>query len=286
VDPTSVAGGGGGVVRSVSGQAERGAGDLVLGVYGAGGGRQYVGVDRAGDDGCIVWEGVERQGRRIRMERYLFAEFYTIIGMIEEFFDAKRFVLNTERMKHLQKYGYSGLELEDNSSEIKAILNNEENIGNEMDLGILEILGIQLFRRYFFVSTYQFFVNILGNFCKRVEDELHPFNEKRSCIYDYRNYLKTNVAKINIPPDNLWRTITIYNKLRNCIVHHDARVISDQKGNALCNYVKDHPFLHFEEIDGEIIDEIFFDKGFCEEAMDNFEIFLAKLDDQLNDYPY
>ena len=51
MDPARAASGGGGVVRGVSGQAERGAGDLVPGVYGAGGGRQYVGVDRARNDG-------------------------------------------------------------------------------------------------------------------------------------------------------------------------------------------------------------------------------------------
>jgi hypothetical protein len=29
--------------------------------------------------------------------------------------------------------------------------------------------------------------------------------------------------------------------------------------------------------------DIFFDKGFCEEAMNNFELFLVNLEDQLND---
>ncbi|MBU2611496.1 MAG: hypothetical protein KJ606_11235 [Chloroflexi bacterium] len=48
-------------------------------------------------------------------------------------------------------------------------------------------------------------------------------------------------------------------------------------------YAEGHPFLHFEEIDGEISDEIFFDRGFCEEAMNNFELFLASLKEQLND---
>jgi hypothetical protein len=127
---------------------------------------------------------------------------------IEEFFDAKRFVLNTERMKHLQKYGYSGLELEDDSSEIRDILNNDENIGNEIDLDILEILGIQLFRRYLFVATYQFFERAFIRFCRRAEDELHltSFNEikGKSCIDKCRTYLTTKVSKIKIPPDNLW----------------------------------------------------------------------------------
>jgi len=55
VDLAGAAGGDGGVVRGVSGQAERGAGDLVAGVYGAGGGRQYVGVGFAGKNGENFW---------------------------------------------------------------------------------------------------------------------------------------------------------------------------------------------------------------------------------------
>jgi hypothetical protein len=50
------AGGGGGVVRGVSGQAELGAGDLVPGVFGAGSGRQYVGVGCAGKNGDFFGE--------------------------------------------------------------------------------------------------------------------------------------------------------------------------------------------------------------------------------------
>jgi hypothetical protein len=127
------------------------------------------------------------------MEKYLFAEFYTIIGMIEEYFDAKRYVLNKERMKHLQKYGYSGLELESDNPEVLAILNNDENNRNEMDLAILEILGIQLYRRYFFVAIYQHFESILIHYCRRVEDELQmdAFDETkgRSCIEKCKNYL-------------------------------------------------------------------------------------------------
>jgi len=62
MDPSGVAGGGGGVVRGLSDQAERWAGDLVAGVNSAGGDGQYVGVDRAGDDGEIFW-GMIGDGR-------------------------------------------------------------------------------------------------------------------------------------------------------------------------------------------------------------------------------
>jgi hypothetical protein len=220
------------------------------------------------------------------MEKYLFAEFYTIIGMIEEYFDAKRYVLNKERMIHLQKYGFSGLELETENPEIRAILNNEENIGREYDLDILEILGIQLYRRYFFVATYQHFESILIHYCRRVGDKLQlgAFDETkgRSCIDKCKNYL-TKAERIEIPPESSWRTVIIYNKLRNCIVHHNALVGSYQVGGTLQKYVESSPLLHFTEIDGEMDDEIFFDKGFCEEAMDFFEMFLEKLDEQVDD---
>ena len=89
--------------------------------------------------------------------------------------------------------------------------------------------------------------------------------------------------RIEVPPESLWQTVTIYNKLRNCIVHHNALVGSYQVGGILQKYVEGHPLLHFTEIDGEMDDEIFFDKGFCEEAMDFFELFLERLDEPVDD---
>jgi hypothetical protein len=206
--------------------------------------------------------------------------------MIEEYFNAKRFVLNKKRMKHLQKYGFSGLELETDNPEIRAILNNDENIGNEMDLDILEILGIQLYRRYFFVATYQHFENILIRYCRKVGGKLQlgAFDETKgkSCIEKCKIYL-TKAGNIEIPSESSWKTIIIYNKLRNCIVHHNALVGSYQVGGILQKYVENHPLLCFTELDGEMDDEIYFDKGFCEEAMDFFEDFLDKLDEQVGD---
>jgi hypothetical protein len=220
------------------------------------------------------------------MEKHLFTEFYTIIGMIEEYFDAKRVVLNKERMKHLQKYGYSGLELETDDPVIRAVLNNDENIGNEMDLDILEILGIQLYRRYFFVATYQRFENILIRYCRRVGDELHldAFEKTKGSgdLDKCKTYLK-KAERIEIPSEEVWRTIFNYKKLRNCIIHHNAQVGSYQVGGTFRKYVDGNPLLKFSESDGEMDDEIFFDKGFCEEAMDFFEKFLERLGEPVDD---
>ena len=62
MDPTGVAGDGGGGCRGIFRMAGGGDGDLVPGVYVTGAGSQYVGVDRAGDDGEIFW-GMIGDGR-------------------------------------------------------------------------------------------------------------------------------------------------------------------------------------------------------------------------------
>ncbi len=220
------------------------------------------------------------------MKTYPFTEYFTIIGMIEEYYDAKRLVLNEKRMQHLQKYGYSGLELETDDPEIRAVLNNDENYDNELDLGILEVLGIQLYRRYFFVATYQRFEYILIHYCRRVGDKLNlgAFEETkgRSCIEKCKNYL-ISAGTIEIPSESSWKTIIIYNKLRNCIIHHNALAGSYKVGDIIQKYVESHPLLSFPEVDGEMDNEIFFNRGFCEEAMDFFEQFLDNLQEQVVD---
>jgi hypothetical protein len=171
------------------------------------------------------------------------------------------------------------LELEHENTEIKDILKNEGDYG----LSFFEMISDMILRRYIFVATYQFFENRVTWFCNRIGDKLNLISfkdiHKPNIIDRCRTYL-TEVAKINILPESLWQTISNYNKLRNCIVHSEGFVDSDQKGDALRKFAKDHPFLYYEEMD----DQIYCEKGFTEEAIRNFGIFLANLEEQLKDY--
>ena len=246
--------------------------------------------------------GVRNENAYARKEKdmFYFSEFSTLIWMLEEFFDNKRFALNMERMKHLQKHGLSGLELDDyENPEVRDILNKDENIDIEMDLGILESMGIQIFRNYFFVAIYQHFEDILIGFCTKSEDKQDQIGFKdiygKNCIDKCKTYL-TKVAKIKIPPEILWQKISTYNKLRNTIIHNNSIIDSSQRGEELRKFAKGHPLLYLYndiyEDNKELLEygeispgvenfDLILEKGFCEEAIDDFDLFLTDLKEQI-----
>lgn len=216
----------------------------------------------------------------------MFGLFRTILAMMEEFYEKKRFELNFARMKQLQKYGYSGLEVDDLSPEVRDILNNDENGIYDDELDVLEVLGIQLYRSFFFVSTYQYFESQLIQRCEKFGEDLNnPYakGQKKNCLENCRAFLR-NVPQVNVPSEALWDLMVKYNKLRNVIVHSSSVISLAEKGDLLRDFVNSNLFLHFPDLDeqkevfGDIEYSVIFDQVFCEEAIDNFELFLETLD--------
>jgi hypothetical protein len=216
---------------------------------------------------------------------YMFPEYRIVLGMVEEFIESKRSAINVARMKHHERQVLSGLELGIDNPEIREIMREDEddnNIGNEVDLMVLDCLGVDLLRGYLFVAVYQYVENLLASHCERLGKELNliPFKEykeenKINIIEICRKYL-TEVAKGNAPSSDLWDTMSVYNKLRNLIVHGEfSSKRYEYKMTAIRKFAKSHPLLEYEE-DGDD-GMLTLSKGFCEEAINDFEEFLHDL---------
>jgi len=213
----------------------------------------------------------------------MFEEYRIVLEMIEEFIETKGHAIMLARMKHLQSHGLSGLELEIDNPEIREILQEEENVGNEVELMVLDCLGVDLLRGYLFVAVYQYVENRLTSHCERLGKELNLilFKEykeenKINIIEICRKYL-TEVAKKNAPSNDLWDTMSIYNKLRNLIVHGDFSSKSyEYKMTTIRKFAESHPLLIYEDMDNDY-GMITLSKGFCEEAINDFEEFLKNL---------
>jgi hypothetical protein len=213
----------------------------------------------------------------------VFPEYRIVLDMIEEFIETKRYGINVARMKHLQTHGLSGLELEIDTPEINEILREDDNIGNEVDLMVLDCLGVDLLRGYLFVAVYQFVENRITTRCEWVgkTKNLIPFKDykeanKINFIEICRNYL-SKVAKINAPSTDLWDTMSVYNKIRNLIIHGEfSSKRYEYKMTTIRKFAESHPSLIYEDMDDDY-GMITLSKGFCEEAINDFEKFIHDL---------
>jgi hypothetical protein len=172
-----------------------------------------------------------------------------------------------------------------------------------MDLVILESMGIQIFRSYFFVAIYQHFENLLIKLCNEKENNPDLINFRdiygKNCIDKCKTFL-TKVVKIRLPDETPWQKMSNYNKLRNIIVHNRSQIDSSQRGNEILKFAKGNKSLYLlndlyednkEQFEygemNDVIDnyEIILEKGFCEEALDDFDLFINSLEDQMKNQP-
>jgi len=209
----------------------------------------------------------------------MFKEFTMRAEIIEELIGKKTIEHNINKMKFLQEHGYSGLELKRTDEEIAKILYDLSDMDDDFDLFLELSIFEQVLRSNLFVETYQSFELEFIHCCSNVAKKTHQLavkniNEKNTLIR-CREFL-TKVAKINIPADQLWKKISGYYILRNCIVHSDAKVTNDT-WDFISDLFEAYPLLYYNNIDRRI----YLLKGFCEEAIQNSDLFLKDICYQL-----
>jgi hypothetical protein len=105
---------------------------------------------------------------------------------------------------------------------------------------------------------------------------INEANRIERCI----TYL-TKVAKIKIQSEYLWHTISLYNILRNKIVYAEGCIDATEKEwKTFRDYTESNPLLTFEDCKDDS-GAIALERGFCKEALDNFEMFINELEKQL-----
>jgi hypothetical protein len=183
-----------------------------------------------------------------------------------------------QKMKILQKYGYSGLEV-DQDFLFTDLYKKADSPNLDAILVMFEI-QTSILRGYIFVATFQSFEMRLKQLCEKAKsrhgslslNDIYGENTVKRC----KDYL-TKVARIVIPDDNLWKTISTYNILRNTIIHSNQEIRPGDKAERLIKLANTHPGIEYQKEDLRII----VNEGFCAKAVENFELFLKNIEDQL-----
>ncbi len=131
----------------------------------------------------------------------------------------------------------------------------------------------------FFVSSYAFFECQVMEICYSTQQALRcPFS-----VNDLKSHSATTGAKVYLkklgvafPSDTSeWNEITHYNRIRNKIMHEDGSFDSEWQTR---EYAKKNGIVSSWHIDRDIgVMQLELTQPFCEEALDNYNLFLRKL---------
>ena len=205
----------------------------------------------------------------------MFVHLKQYLEVTEEFFQNEIESLQSISKNHLIRFGYSGSELYSSDISILEALCRPENDEHFYWLVTFESRFLNILRRSLFVTAYSTFEHFLMDLCEYAKNKFQlnlsvkdfPGNGIRKA----RDYL-VNVGNFEVPSGKVWQEILAYNKLRNCVVHNGSELEKCTHAKFLTSYVSHHPHLSIEE-DGEV----WFDRGFCEEALENFDIFVKEI---------
>jgi len=125
------------------------------------------------------------------------------------------------------------------------------------------------------VNLYSFFEAALVKECRNRKSSETPLSFSdiagQNDIDRAKTYL-TKVVRIHFPSDAPeWQEIQNYRMLRNCIVHNQGKMEEGARGQKLREYIARQKNLSLYG------DEVYFDKGFCEEAFETIRKFLLLL---------
>lgn len=129
-----------------------------------------------------------------------------------------------------------------------------------------------LLRRSFLISIYSYMEHKLVMVCRAKEKTSHCRLSDVKARNDLERVRKFCLEELHVEfPEKTpeWREIKNYRLLRNCIVHHSSMIDEDYKSNELMNYlIKKRGLLTIYS------NEIFIEKGYCEEVNKTMWIFL------------
>jgi hypothetical protein len=139
---------------------------------------------------------------------------------------------------------------------------------------------VNLQRRTFFLGLFAFFESRLTQLCRDQKEEKGirlSLNDLAGTGFTRSERYLSIVLEIPVNSIKQWGMVTNYNLLRNCIAHNEGKLkrFSNKK---LRSYVSNTKTL----ISVPPEDEIFFNTGFCEEAIDTIQEILKSLLSQVS----
>ena len=194
------------------------------------------------------------------------------LDLMEGFLAEKREDLHQVQTEYLLEKGYSLEDFESRTPEMALDLLVLEFSG-EINLGYpynIEREFPNLLRKSLFIIIYSFSDNNLHRRCNFIQHqhdlELSVTDLRGGGVMRSKEYLE-KVAGFDFSDSEEWFDILSYVKLRNCVIHGNSLIEKCRYTKFLKSYVSSHRALDLDH------SEVIFQKGFCEEVIDNFANF-------------
>jgi len=205
-------------------------------------------------------------------------ELKTVLNHIEKLLEEELAHLNSEWEKELrEEWDITPEDLLDPDN-LRAQLIKMGAGGYSIQSSYLRFSFSNIVRKSLFLSAYNFLEALLNWGCNFREEKwnlnisLNDLNGKG--VNRARKYL-IKVMNIGFPDAPHWQEIQNYNKLRNCIVHNDGKLVGTSDEEVLKKYIENNSYLKID------FGEVFIERGFCENVFETIEKFSKQLDDSI-----
>lgn len=184
------------------------------------------------------------------------------LASVEKFLDERLLDIENNRIARLKNQGFSDEDISNNDLEVALSDLLIDEMYSPFEKLVYQNTFPDFLRRSVFVTSYSMFESALDNYAHdlgRMKGlRLTPNDMNGRGITRSKTYL-VKVMGIDLPETDAWRELLALNKLRNCIVHNEARIEGSQEETFLNQYIAKHANLLKTELIYVVIK-----KGFCE----------------------